>query len=170
VLRRLLPVLALLLIFWAPARAADRWWFGGGLALAFGDVDYVSLQPILGYKVTPKFGVGGRLIFTYRDDGRFDPSVTSTDYGAGLFARYFVTGPVFVQGEYEHISYEYPQANGSTTRDGYDSWLGGVGFAKPISRNASFFVLGLYNFSYDDDEPSPYNDAFVLRVGVGVGF
>lgn len=154
----------------SPAAAANRWWFGGGIGLSFGDVDYVSIEPAIGYVPVDKVTIGTRLIYRHRDDDRFDPSVSSTDYGASLFGRYFVAPAVFLQAEYEYLDYEFLRVDGSTDRDGYGSWLAGVGYSRPISSGASFFVLGLYNFSYADDEPSPYSDRYVLRVGVGVAF
>ena len=87
-----------------------------------------------------------------------------------MFARYIVREPVFVQLEYEWLSYEIPFFDGSTERDEYGSVLAGGGFAQRIGDRSSFFVSALYNFSYDDDEPSPYDDPWVIRVGVGFGF
>ena len=170
-MKRLLPLLILLAVMAeTPAMARNHWWFGGGIGLSFGDVDYISIEPVIGYVPVEKVSVGARLIYRYRDDGRFDPSVSATDYGASLFARYLITKPVFVQAEYEYLSYEFRQFNGSTDREGFGSWLAGVGISQPLGRNVSFFVLGLYNFSFSDDEFSPYNDAWVLRLGVGVSF
>ena len=150
---------------------ADRVWVGGGIGLGFGDVTWVSVEPIVGYSITPRFGVGGRLIYRYREDDRFSPSLNTSDYGASLFARFFVLPPaVFLQAEYEHLSYEFPVTGGGTDRDDFDSVLGGGGISRPIGGRASFFALALYNFSYDDDELSPYDDPWIIRVGVGVGF
>jgi hypothetical protein len=152
------------------SRADDRWWVGGGIGLGFGDATYVSVEPIVGYSVTPQLGLGGRLIYRYRDDERYSPSLSTSDYGASLFGRYHVTRPLFLQVEYEYLSYEYGFVDGTTARDDFDSVLGGAGVSQPLGGHASFFVLALYNFSYSDDEPSPYDDPWIVRVGVGFGF
>ena len=154
-----------------PAAAADRWWGGGGIGLALGgDVDWVSVEPVIGYWVTEQFTVGTRLILRYRSDDRFAESISTTDYGASLFARYFLTNSFFVQGEYEYLSYEFRSFSGSDDRDEFGSWLAGGGYSQELSPHASFFVLALYNFSYDDDELSPYDGPWVLRAGVGFRF
>ncbi len=154
-----------------PAAAADRWWGGGGIGLALGgNVDFVSVEPVIGYWVTEQFTVGSRAILRSRRDDRFAESVTSTDYGAALFARYLVTKSFFVQGEYEYLSYELRSPSGSDERDEFGSWLAGGGYSQKLSRNARFFVSALYNFSYDEDEPSPYDQPWVLRAGVGFRF
>jgi hypothetical protein len=166
----LLCVLGLLLSPVVEAAGSDRWWFGGAVGLGFGDVDYVSIEPILGYRVRPDLSVGGRLIYRYRDDNRFEPDLSTSDYGASLFARYTVSRPIFVQAEYEYLDYEYAVLDGTTRRDSVDSWLAGVGVAQRLGGRTGFFALALYNFSYSDDEPSPYDEPWVIRVGVSVGF
>lgn len=148
----------------------NRWWVGGGLGLAFGDVTFVSVEPVIGYSITPKLSVGGRLIFRYRSDDRFGQDISTTDYGAGLFVRYLVARPFFVQGEYEHLNYEFPHFDGSSDREGYDSVFGGFGVAQPIGKNTSFFASILYNFLWSDDEFSPYAERWVFRAGVSVSF
>jgi len=153
------------------AAAADRWWGGGGIGLAFGgDVDYVSVQPVIGYRVTERLSVGGRLVLSYRNDDRFAESFNATDYGAAVFTRYAVTKIVFAQAEYEYLRYEYRLFDGGTDRDEFGSLFAGAGLSQPIGRRSSFFVLALYNFSYDEDELSPYGEPWVLRAGVGFSF
>jgi hypothetical protein len=150
--------------------AAGRWWGGGGFGVAFGgNSDYVSVEPVLGYRVTEKLTVGGRVILRYRRDKRFEDELTTTDYGAALFTRYLVTDLVFVQGEFEHLNYEFPTLEGQD-REGYDSLFAGAGFSIPIGRQASFFVSGLYNLLYDEDDRGPYAEPWVLRTGVGFRF
>jgi hypothetical protein len=162
--------LALLVLTVPTASAADKWWVGGALGVSFGgNVDFVSLEPAAGYWINPKLTVGGRLIFRYRKDKRLDDE-GRTDYGASVLTRYFVIKNVFVQGEYEYLSYEVPGTGGSTERDGYGSLLGGAGYSVRMTRNSSFHVLGLYNFTWDEDEMSPYAEPWILRLGVGFRF
>jgi len=174
-MKRILMISTLLIAFacspaFAAKGGANRWWVGGGVGLAFGNVDFVSIEPVIGYSISPKLSVGGRLIFRYRSDNRFEPEVSTNDYGAGLFVRYLVSRPIFVQVEYEHLNYEFPQFDGSSERDGFDSVFGGFGVAQPIGTNTSFFASILYNFLWQDDEPSPYAERWVFRAGVSVSF
>jgi long-subunit fatty acid transport protein len=174
-MKRLLLISTLLIAFaCSPAFGAKgsgkHWWFGGGLGMSFGDVTFISVEPVIGYKITPKMSVGGRLIFRYREDERYEPEISTNDYGAGLFLRYMVARPFFVQGEYEYIDYEVGRLDGSSDRQGYDSLFGGFGVSQPIGSNTSFYASILYNFLWKDDEPSPYAEQWVFRVGVGVSF
>ena len=59
----------------------------------------------------------------------------------------------------------------STERDTFNSVLVGPGISRPLGKRTAFYALGLYNFSYDDDDVfSPYSDEWVFRIGVSVGF
>ncbi len=151
--------------------ANDRLWFGGGIGFGFGTVSYVEVAPIVGFSVTKKLSVGGGITYRYRDDDRFANSPSTNDYGANVFGRYRFLPALFGHVEYEYLSYEFVGLDGSKDRDNFSSVLAGPGFFQPLGKRTSFFALVLYNFSYDsDDFRSPYDDGWVFRVGVSVGF
>jgi len=153
-----------------PARAANRWWVGGALSARFGDVTFVAIEPVVGYRATKRVGFGMNLIWRHRDDDRFTPTLKSTDYGAGLFTRVRLVRPVFAQVEYEYLSFEVLFPDGTTDRRGYDSLWGGLGISEPTGKRSSVFTTIQYNFLYDSGEPAPYDDAWRLRVGAAFGF
>jgi hypothetical protein len=174
-MRRVLSLVAVLAavaaLSAAPAAAADRWWFGGGFGLSFGgDVKYLTVEPLVGYRVTDNTTVGGGLIYRQREDERVEPSFSTTDYGASAFVRYHVIPRMFLQGEYEYLSWEFRQLDGSTDRDTFGSVLGGAGYTQPMGPRSRFFASALYNFSYDSDERGPYDSPWVVRFGFGVIF
>jgi len=172
-LKRILPLAAVLAVVTTlPTEAAPkRWWAGGGLGLAFGsNTTFISIEPIIGYSVTERVDVGSGIIFRYRDDDRAYDAPSTTDYGASLFVRYSPVPRFFVQGEYEYLSYELFNSAGVSDREWFGSLLAGGGFSQPMGANSAFFVSMLYNFSYDEDELSPYTDPWVLRAGVGFHF
>ena len=158
----------------APPKAATkpkRFFVGGGLGIGFGDVTWIEVSPLLGYRVAPRLTIGGSLLYRYRDDERYAEDLTASDYGAGGFVRGDVYEGFFVQGEYEYLSYEFPLAAGGTDREGFSSILVGPGYSSPLGGRASLYVAALYNFSYDqDDLTSPYDDPWVIRVCVGFAF
>lgn len=166
------------LVISAPAAAqvsagfgAGRWFFGGGLGLGFGDVTFVEVSPLVGYRVNDRLSVGGSLLYRYRNDDRYGRDLSTNDYGASVFGRYAVTGPFFLQGEIEQLSFEYYRSDLTKTRTDATSVFGGGGIAQPLGRNASLFALALYNFSYSGyGFPAPYASPWIFRVGVAVGF
>ena len=48
----------------APPSVKDKFFYGGGLGLSFGDVDYVEIAPLVGYRFLPKLD-GGVQPFAY---------------------------------------------------------------------------------------------------------
>ena len=156
--------------FAGPPVASSNLFVGGTLGLSFGDVDYVEIAPLVGTWLSPQVSVGGSLIFRYRNDDRYGESLSTTDYGGSIFGRYFVWEALYLHTEVEYLSYEYAYFDLTTERDDYTSVFVGGGAATAIGGRSSVYAEVLYNLSYADDEPSPYNSPWVVRVGVGVGF
>lgn len=150
--------------------SSGRWFFGGGLGLGFGDTTYVSVSPLVGYRIDDRITVGGSLIYRYRSDDRFGRDLSTNDYGASVFGRYAIAGPFFAQAEVEQLSYEYVRSNLTTTRTDATSIFAGGGVAQPIGGRATAFATVLYNLSYGSQSPSPYSSPWVIRVGIGIGF
>jgi len=161
----------------APAQAqsvtlsSERWFYGGGIGVGFGDVTYLQVQPLIGYQVNDRLSVGGSLIYRYADDSRYSPSVKTSDYGASLFTRYTVVGPFFLQAEYEYLNYEVLFSDRSTDRKNANSFFAGGGVSQPLNAHVSLFATVLYNLTYSSyDEPGPYSSPWVFRIGVSAGF
>lgn len=156
-----------------PSRTSfrDRLFVGGGVGAAFGDIDYVELAPIVGYRVNPRVSVGGGLLYRFKSDDRYAGSEDTTDYGASLFTRVTLVPSVFAQAEVEHLDYEYALPAGGSVRSSSTSFLAGAGFFQPAGRSGGFYASALYNFSYDAHDPAtPYDSPWVYRVGYTFGF
>jgi hypothetical protein len=154
-----------------PAEAAKRFYVGGGLGLGFGDIDFVDLSAVFAYHVIPPVTTGVRLTWRSREDGRFDPELTTNDYGAAIFARWFVKRPFFLQAELERLSWEFVNRDLSTSRTENNNFFVGGGVGHPLAPNVSLFVTALYNLSYDSSEiRRPYDSPWVIRAGVGFSF
>lgn len=139
----------------------DRLYFGGGIGLSFGDVDYIELSPLVGYRVTPELNLGLGVFYRYRKDSRYEPDVTTNDYGGSVFGQYRLIPQLFVHGEAEYVDYEYVLGNLDTDRETDTNLLAGLGYG------SSFYVLVLYNFNYDEESyANPYDSPWVFRVGV----
>jgi hypothetical protein len=152
----------------------DKFFFGGGIGLGFGDIKFVEIWPLFGYNFNPKVRGGMSLIYRYRKDDRIPDSTSTTDYGGSLFVDYFPVPRFFLRGEFEHLNYEFIYQDPNTLelfteREGFNSVFGGVGFANPIGSNGALNIMLLYNFSHEDGQ-SPYADPYVIRIGVSFGF
>jgi hypothetical protein len=153
----------------------DRIFVGGGLGVSFTSyTDFVSVSPIIGYRVSQRFAPGISLMYRYTSYKTFNPKLTTDDYGVGVFARFMVYGPLFLHAEFEHLNYEFPASTpGETLRMDFNSLLAGGGFFQPVGRHAGFFAVALYNFSYQNSYNYtyyPYSSPLILRVGITAGF
>jgi hypothetical protein len=152
----------------------DRIFFGGGFGLSFSSYsDYVSVSPMIGYKLTPKVATGLQVQYRYTKYKQYITKFSTSDYGVSPFIRYNFYGPLFLHAEYEYLSYEYPVSTDKMARKAYNSFLAGGGFFQPLGRSAGFYIVALYNFSYKDrayGEISPYDSPLILRAGVTAGF
>lgn len=153
----------------------DRIFTGGGIGLSFNqDVDFFSISPMIGYRISQRAAAGASLIYRHTTYKYVDPRVSTDDFGFSPFIRYQVYGPLFLHAEYEYLNNEYILFNGERTREAFTSFMAGGGFFQPLGRNAGLFAVALYNFSYrNPTSPSdyyPYTSPWVLRAGITAGF
>lgn len=157
----------------------SKWYYGGTVGFNFwGDYFYLSVNPLIGYQVSPKFSVGGKVQYAYINDSRYDPlELTSHNYGAGIFARFRPIYQVYLHAEFDYASYEnytvYTPLVGQPYAESERNWvpflLLGGGFVQRVGPNASVYVEVL--FDVIQDENSPYEDWDpIISVGGGVGF
>ena len=149
----------------------DRIVTGGGVGLGFGSVqDYFSVSPMIGYRLTARLLAGTGLTYRYTNYKVTNPSIKLNDYGVNPFLRFTVYRNIFLQTEFEHLNYEFPVSVAETTRKTFDSFLAGGGFIQPLGERFAFYVMALYNFSYQEQSLySPYDSPLVIRAGINIG-
>ena len=152
-----------------------RLYFGGGLG--FGMSSYstsLMIAPVIGYRLTPDVDIGTRLNYTYYRYNDTPLKYSTNNFGAGVFARYylFFFSDLFIHAEYEALNYEQVYVNSITWEVDHKErvWVSslflGLGYRQWIGQNAFVGITVLYNLldSYD----SPYSNP-IFRIGVGVG-
>jgi len=145
----------------------ERIFTGGGFGMAFSSYqDYISVSPLVGYKITPKLAAGIQVQYRYTNYKTY--KFKANDYGISPFIRYNVYPPFFLHAEYEYLNYQF----GENIRKNFNSVLAGGGIFQPIGRRAGFYALALYNFSYSASSSylTPYDSPLVLRAGITAGF
>ena len=154
----------------------SKWYYGGTIGFNFwGDYFYLSVNPLVGYQVSPKFSVGGKLQYAYINDQRYEGlELTSHNYGAGLFARYRPIYQIYLHAEFDYASYENYTIYANPYRaESERNWvpflLLGGGLVQRVGPNAAVYVEVL--FDVIQDENSPYEDWDpIISIGGGVGF
>jgi hypothetical protein len=156
---------------------ASRLMIGGNLGLAFGSVTYISVNPLVGYRVTNNFTAGIGINYQYWSEKYFDYiannyyTVSSNIYGGSVFARYTVFRGLFLEGDFEANNldaYTFDATNSSytTARMWVPSLLLGGGYYSGGARGG-FYISILYDVI--QNIYSPYYGIPVIRAGVGFG-
>ncbi len=154
----------------------SKWYYGGTVGFNFwGDYFYLSVNPLIGYQVSPKFSVGGKVQYAYINDQTIPGyELTSHNYGAGIFTRFRPIYQIYLHAEFDYASYEDHYKDRITNevvseRNWVPFLLLGGGFVQRVGPNASVYVEVL--FDVIQDENSPYEDWDpIISVGGGVGF
>ncbi len=147
-------------------RFVDRLVFGGNIGLSFGDITYVSLDPLIGYRVTESFIAGIGLRYQYFRDNfyRYSTSI----YGGSVFGRYYVYRGIFLESALEANNlHDYNPVTRTLERIWVPSLLVGGGYSSSIGGRAGFYASILYDILQDPN--SPYYRQPVVRLGIGVG-
>jgi hypothetical protein len=139
-------------------------YYGGSIGFSFGTYTRVSIQPMFGYRITPKLSAGGRISYEYIKDKVGNETRSSHSYGGGVFSRYRFMRPAYAHVEFQAMSYDIVNAD----REWVPFLLLGGGYVQPISKKSSAYVEVLFDVL--QDENSPYGWDPVVSAGVGVGF
>jgi hypothetical protein len=149
----------------APAKKKRPIYFGGTVGFTFfGDVTRFYVQPMVGYKLTPKLSVGGKVGYEHLKYDNIQGDNTSDNWGASVFGRLRVLPMLYGHAEYALWSYDT-----GNDRTSVPYLLLGGGYVKPLGRGMAFTVEALVDVLQDED--SPYSDWEPwVTVGVQVGF
>jgi hypothetical protein len=159
-----------------PQSSASKWYYGGEVGFAFSSNYFsIGVDPLVGYKVTPKLSLGAKIGYTYISDDRYEPlpSLNSSNYGGSIFSRYRIIPQLYAHAEFAYWSYENVI---NLTDKGYETervWvpylLLGGGFSQMISPNVWAYAEVLFDVLNDSNSPYDEWDPFI-SFGVGVGF
>jgi hypothetical protein len=157
----------------------SRLFAGGNVGLAFGEMTYLNLSPLAGYRFSPLFAAGVQINAQYESVryhdayGALARKERYTVLGGGVFGRVYPISQLFihVQPEYNFIRGRVRYYDG-TPGAGYHrqvpSLLAGAGFEQPTGGSAAFEVMILYDVLQNPD--SPYGNQPIIRAGVHFGF
>ena len=145
--------------------------YGGGFGLQFGTVTLVEVSPMIGYKITPKLGVGVSPTYKYYRVKDYYSTSTSTDlvtnvYGGSIFARYSIFENIFAHVEYESLFYNTKVPGYASELQQFNSFLVGGGYRQQIGGNSAMNLMLLWNLN--DTQNSLYTNP-IIRVGFSIG-
>ena len=150
------------------AAPANKFFFGGGMGLSFGNFTRIAVQPLIGYRVSNRFSAGTRLNYEYIRDRRLD--YTFNSYGGGLFGRFQVTNNIYAHAEPAYYRNKFTDDfTGSSNTNWVPFLFLGGGFIQPVGGSSAFFVEALFDVLQDAN--SPYRSwQPIISMGVTAGF
>lgn len=150
----------------------NHWFAGGMLGAGFSSNSaYVSVEPLVGYNITPAFQVGARFTYIFNSfrtfNGVQDVKYNLHSYGIGIFSRYIIYKGIMAQVEYETLNLNYIDGFNQESRMWIPSLLIGGGYIQSMGGRgfASFAILWdvLPKTYYVYSNP-------IIRIGFGVNF
>ena len=152
----------------APPDAAPRKlpiYFGGVVGFSYWD-NYlsVSLEPLVGYNMSPKLSIGGKLRYEYIHDSQSYGGYSSNNFGGSAFSNYRLTPRIYAHGEAAVMNYDYP-TGGETVPFLFVG--GGYSQSMRPGMSTNFEVY----WDLINDKHSPYAAGQpIVSVGVTKGF
>lgn len=147
----------------------DHLYFGGAIHLSFGDYTVIGVEPILGYRITPKLSAGVSARYDYIKDSRYTPTRETSQYGGSVFGRYRITDALYAQIEPASYNTEQFDTDGSSAgREWVPYLFMGAGYRQPLSERSWIYAQLLFDVLQDNK--SPYDDwTPFLSIGIGAG-
>lgn len=149
-------------------------YYGGAVGFNFwGDYFRISVEPMVGYKVTPKLSAGVKLMYEHIDDSRSTVDLLYNNYGGSIFSRYRIIPQLYAHAEFAYYNYSYKYKSGSLESETFSNWvpflLLGGGYSQQVGQNTWLFAQALWDVIQDDNSPYKSGDPWI-SVGVSVGF
>jgi hypothetical protein len=133
---------------------SEKVFFGGGFGLQFGTFTLIKLTPEFGYRPTDfsEIGLGAYYMFSKNSIYNFSTHI----YGGNIFARIFIFGDFYVQGEYELLNiddFDYNTGYYNGQRVFIPGYLAGIGYRQKVGKRSAIMTTILYNFSLTAKTP-----------------
>ena len=147
----------------------DKVYYGGYADFAFGKYSYFGIEPVIAYKLLPKFSIGGKISYEYFKNKNYSPTKEGSNYGVGVFSRLRIARRFYAHVEFSEMNYKLFNDNGDKNREWISFLYVGGGFSQPITKNTSINAQVLWDVLQNDD--SPYKTVEpIFSVGIAVGF
>ncbi|SFF17112.1 hypothetical protein [Thermoflexibacter ruber] len=150
-------------------------YFGGDFGLSVGGKQvFVNVSPLIGFKLSDKFSIGGGSVFQYLRTQviLIDPqglnikqTAQTLIYGGRGFTRLFLHKSFFAQADAELINVQLPTTDGNKIRHWVPGAWAGAGYNFDIGRGMGINLIISYNFLYKEGK-SPYTSPLDVRLGI----
>lgn len=157
---------------------SQRLYTGGDLGFSFGNITFVNINPIVGYRIDKKWsaGISAKYIYYRERFPEYNWEYSNSMYGGSVFTRYLIGNSFLAHAEFETINAEVREFLSTTlTRKWVPIGLLGAGYRQGLG-NTYLQVLVLYDAINDRNSPyrneylfGPTNIPLILRAGFIIG-
>ncbi len=81
-----------------PPAGAKKLYFGGGIGFGYGDITWIEVWPVVGYRISKSLTAGVEGLYRVREDNRAAEDINATDYGVSPFVRFNLMRGIFSPG------------------------------------------------------------------------
>ena len=135
-----------------PFKLKDKIYVGSGLNLLLGTTTFIYVSPQIGYDILPSFSAGFSTLYQfYNVKYTSTSSVYSNSFGLGTFLRYRPIKPLILETSINHYWTSY----NSTYKEQSNSWMLGIGYARPLGNRSYYQIMVQYDFLRDMKVPEP---------------
>jgi len=152
-----------------PVLNPNKMYFGGYVNASFGSYTAIGIEPMVGYKLTPKLSLGSKITYEYISDKRYEEDYSASNYGFSVFNRMRVTQGLYTHAEFSAMNYKLYDSSGESNRTWVPFMFLGGGISQPISGNTWFTAEVLFDVIQNENSPYKNWEPF-FSVGFGVGF
>lgn len=157
---------------------SQRLYTGGDLGFSFGNITFVNINPIVGYRIDKKWsaGISAKYIYYRERFPEYNWEYSNSMYGGSVFTRYLIGNSFLAHAEFETVNAEVREFLSTTlTRKWVPIGLLGAGYRQGLG-NTYLQVLVLYDAINDRNSPyrneylfGPTNIPLILRAGFIIG-
>ena len=157
---------------------SQRLYTGGDLGFSFGNITFVNINPIVGYRIDKKWsaGISAKYIYYRERFPEYNWEYSNSMYGGSIFTRYLIGNSFLAHAEFEAVNAEVREFLSTTlTRKWVPIGLLGAGYRQGLG-NTYLQVLVLYDAINDRNSPyrneylfGPTNIPLILRAGFIIG-
>lgn len=144
-------------------------YFGGYANFSFGKYTVFGVEPLIGYRLLPKWSVGAKISYEYVKNKNYSPSRDVSNYGVGVFTRLRIGKRLYGHVEYSEMNYKLYDSNGDSNRQWISFLFLGGGISLPVSKSISLNAEILWDVLQDKNSPYSTVEPFI-NVGIAVGF
>jgi len=147
----------------------DKVYYGAYASFSFGKYTIYGVEPMIAYKIFPRFSIGAKISYEYFKNKNYSPTREGSNYGVSVFSRFKILRKLYAHVEFAEMNYKLYNSSGETNREWIPYLYVGGGFSQPITKSISLNAEVLWDVLQNSNSPYKTVEPF-FNVGLVAGF